>query len=140
MRGRKPDRASAGRKRSTGLGGGKRGRRDEEEREKGRGPAGREAARGGGGGIFRRTAVGRGAAQVLPARGGKGRKGKKIKEREKNERGEKNIPKNRDGKGIPSLFRDRKQIETEKKIPSLFLETEKKIPSLFRDGNFSVSI
>ena len=78
--------------------------------EKGRGPAGRGAARGGGGGggISRRMAVGRGEAQVLPARGGKGRKGKKIKERRKRRRGGKNIPKNRDGKGIPSLFRDEK--------------------------------
>ena len=73
--------------------------------------------RGGGGGISRLTALGRGAAQVLPARGRNGRKGKKIKERRKRRRGGKNIPKNRDGKGIPSLFRDGKQI-----------------PSLFRDG------
>ena len=55
----------------------KRGRQDGEEREKGRGPAGRGAVRGGRGGISCRTAVGRGAAQVLPARGGNGRKGKK---------------------------------------------------------------
>ena len=63
--------------------------------------------------------MGRGAAQVLSARGGKGKKGKKIKERRKR-REKKNIPKNRDGKGIPFLFRDGKQI------PSLKLETEKK--------------
>ena len=56
---------------------GKRGRRDGEEREKGRGPTERGVARDGEGGISRRTAVGRGAAQVLPARGGKGKKGKK---------------------------------------------------------------
>ena len=98
---------------------GKRGKCDGEEREKGRGSAGRGAARGGGGGIFRRTAVGRGAAQVLPVRGGKGRKGKKINERRKRRREKKNIPKNRDVKGIPSLFRDEKQI------PSLFRDEKK---------------
>ena len=84
-------------------------------------------ARGSGGGISCRTAKWRGAAQVLPARAGNGRKGKKIKERRKRRRGGENIPKNREGKGIPSLFRDGK------KIPSLKLETEK-ISPLFRDG------
>ena len=39
------------------LAAGKRGRCDREEREKGRGPTGRGEARGGGGGISRRTAV-----------------------------------------------------------------------------------
>ena len=86
----------------------KRGKRDGEDRDKGREPAGRGATRGGGGGISRWTAMGRGAAQILPARGGNGRKGEKIKERRKRRRGEKNITKNRDGKGIPSLFRDGK--------------------------------
>ena len=97
---------------------GKRCRRDGEEREKGMRPAGRGAARGGRGGISRWMVLGRGAAHVLPTRGGKGRKGKRIKERRKRRRGEKkNIPINRDGKGIPSLFRDEKQI-----------------PSVFKDG------
>ena len=69
---------------------GKRGRRDGEEREKGRGLARRGAGRGGGGGISRQTTVGRGMAQVLPVRGGKGKNGKKNKgEKEKKERGEK---------------------------------------------------
>ena len=114
---------------------GKRGRRDGEEKEKGRGPAGRGAVRGGEEGISRQTAVGRRAAQVLPTRGGKGRKGKKNKgEREKKEKEEKNIPKNRDGKGIPSLFRDGKQI------PSLFRGGKKKSVSKIRDEIFSVSI
>ena len=40
----------------------KRCRCDGEEREMGRGPLGTGAARGGSGGISRRTAVGRGAA------------------------------------------------------------------------------
>ena len=132
------------------LAAGKRGKRDREEREKGRGPTGRGEARGGGGGISRRTAVGRGAAQVLPARGGRGERGKKIKEIRKRRRWVKNIPKNRDGKGIPSQFRDGKQI------PSLFKDGKKKkkiclfrlyfygrnffVSIFFRDGIFSVSI
>ena len=42
-----------------------------------------------------------------------GEKGEKDKgEKKKNERWEKNIPKNRDGRGIPSLFRDGKQISS----------------------------
>ena len=117
---------------------GKRGRRDGEEREKGMGPAGRGAAHDGGGGISYRTAVGRGAAQVLPARGGKGRKGKKIKERRKRMRGggggEEISKKNRDRKGIPSLFRDGKQIL------SLFRDRKKNSVSKIRDGKYSVSI
>ena len=123
---------------------GKRCRRDGEEREKGRGPAGRGAALGGGGGISRRNAVGRGAAQVLPARGGKGRKGKRIKERRKRTREKKNILKNRDGKWILSLFRDGKQIPSlfrdGKKIPSLKLETKKIFRLYLETEKYSVSI
>ena len=100
--------AQGGGRRAPASAAGKRGRRDGEEREKGRGPVGRGAVHGGGGGISRRMTVGRGAAQVLPARGGNGRKGKKIKEIRK---------KRREGKKIS------RKIETEKGF-CLYLETE----------------
>ena len=47
--------------------------------------------------------------------------------------GGKNIPKNRDGKGIPSLFRDGKQI------PSLFRDGKKNSVSIYRRKIVSVS-
>ena len=112
---------------TSALAVGKRGRRDREEREKGRGPTGRGEARDGGGGISRRTAVRRGAAQVLPARGGRGERGKKNKgDKEKKERGEKISRKIKTEKGF------RLYLETEKKKIRLYLETEF-FPSLFRD-------
>ena len=64
--------------------------------------------RGWQGGISRRTAVGRGAAQVLPARGGKRRKRKKVKKRRKIRRERKKIS---------------RKMETESKY-RLYLETE----------------
>ena len=62
---------------------------------------------------------GKGAAHVLPVRGGKGRKGKKIKEIRKRRRGGKNIPKIETKKGF-HLY-----LEMESKY-RLHLETKQK--------------
>ena len=56
---------------------------------------------------------------------GRGERGENEREKEKKRRRGGEIPKNRDGNGFPSLFRDRKKIQ---------IETEKKNPSLFRNG------
>ena len=118
-RGSKPDRVSEGRKESTGVGGG-------EERYTRMGRKGKGKGAGGEGGDAlwwgRNIPLDGGGERGGVGSAGEGRegeKGEKIKERRKRMRGGKNIPKNRDGKGIQSLFRDGKQI------PSLFRDRKK---------------
>ena len=116
-RGRKPDRSSAGRKGSTGVGGG-----EERQTRRGRKGKGKGADGLGGGARWRRRNIlsddgGERGDAGSAGEGREGEKGEKDKgKKEKKEMGKKNIPKNRDGKGISSLFRDIN------------------FPSLFRDG------